>query len=510
MKPKVPNQRAIHTTLRLALPTEDPAGLVKKLAKAPPLVRRKPTRLQVDEVFHDTPDRLLHQQRITWRTRRDDRGENVLWQQILEVEKPGFDALRHCEVWVSPHSEVIPDRNALLQSFPCSRIDLDGMTLQTLAPCYATSTERTSWTIRRRDGTQIEVTLKIGRLTAGDQSVPVCELELELLAGLPVVLFDVAMQIAQAMVLFPSPMTQCDQGHALAQGSCDTPWPAQPPSLKKSTPLRTVAGALLTEMLGQFTANLVALHRSDDPEVVHQARVGWRRFKSGVRLFKPALPPDSAPSWKPLAPLLRSLGELRDRDVALTETLPRLQHLFTEGEADRHANWMLMLQAMKQSAHHHREAARLALQTPEIGQVLLSTLKWLNGLSTMTASPPLPNTPQRPLQDWARRRLDRLRRRLKTATHDLDHLESQHRARILAKRLRYGAEALQGFLPKKRWRRWGREGTRWQTALGASRDIARASTLAGEIGADTLLVEFLRGVAAGQQTQDTISNIKKH
>ena len=510
MKPNDPNHHSIRTALRLALPTEDPAGWVQKLARTPPLVRRRPTRLQVDEVFHDTPDRRLHQQRITWRTLRNDLGGQVLWQQILEVEKPGFGALSHCEAWASPLSTVAPERNALPPSFPSFRIDVDGMTLQALTPCCATSTERTRWTIRRRDGTHIEVTLKIGHLTAGDQRIPVCELELELLAGLPVVLFELAMQIARTLALFPSPMTQHDQGHALDQGSRDTPWTAQPPSLKKSTPLRRAAGVLLTEMLGHFTANLVLLQRSDDPEVVHQARVGWRRFKSGVRLFKTVLPSDSAPSWKPLASLLRSLGELRDCDVALTETLPGLQHLFTEGEADRQAHWASMLQAMEQAAHQHRGAVRLALQTPEVGQALLSTLEWLTDLSTVTAWPPLANIPQRPLQDWARRRLDHLRRRLKTATHDLDHLESQHSARILAKRLRYSAEALQGFLPKQRGRRWAQEGTRWQAALGASRDIARASTLAGEVGADPRLVEFLRGVAVGQQTRDTTSKNRKH
>ena len=31
--------------------------------------------------------------------------------------------------------------------------------------------------------------------------------------------------------------------------------------------------------------------------MVHQARVAWRRFKSGLRLFKPVLPPNLLPGW---------------------------------------------------------------------------------------------------------------------------------------------------------------------------------------------------------------------
>jgi CHAD domain-containing protein len=282
-----------------------------------------------------------------------------------------------------------------------------------------------------------------------------------------------------------------------------------PLSSKRYTALPGAAAILLTEMLGQCIANLALVHHSDDPEVVHQARVGWRRFKSGVRLFKPVLDIESAPSWEPLAPLLRALGDLRDCDVALTETLPRIQDLYTEGKADLCEDWAQMAQAMERIAQSLRGAVHLALQSPAVGQTLLAILQWLTNLSALCESVATENTPPPSPHDWALRRLDHLHRRLRTATHDLGPLESQHRARILAKRMRYGTEALQAWIPKKLGQRWGEEASGWQTTLGASRDMARASALAAEAGSDPRLVAFLRGAAAVHQLQGAQPKIKK-
>jgi CHAD domain-containing protein len=74
----------------------------------------------------------------------------------------------------------------------------------------------------------------------------------------------------------------------------------------------------------------------------------------------------------------------------------------------------------------------------------------------------------------------------------------QHRARILAKRLRYGIEALRPLLGERR-RRWYRQATDLQTGIGAQRDILQAAKLLAGNVADRAVSEFLRGVAAGRQ-----------
>lgn len=267
---------------------------------------------------------------------------------------------------------------------------------------------------------------------------------------------------------------------------------------------RQLAQRLLSHMLLSFATQLAALPHSEDPEAVHQARVAWRRFKSGVRLFKPVLPPDALPDWAPLEPLLRALGTLRDLDVALTETLPPLQHAYTEHQAHRQAHWDALQQTLAQARQAQRHTVRQALQNPAVRHTLLSAWHALRsrpdpatpGEPRHTQHPKKPPTPRH----WAQRRLARLNQRLMTATQTLGPLENQHRARILAKRLRYSAEALRGLLPKKIRQHWVQQASHWQTQLGTTRDATRASTLAAEWGAEAELVAFLRGVAVGPQT----------
>ena len=69
--------------------------------------------------------------------------------------------------------------------------------------------------------------------------------------------------------------------------------------------------------------------------------------------------------------------------------------------------------------------------------------------------------------------------------------------RILAKRLRYGVEALRELLPKPLADACSEQATQLQNTLGFSRDVAQASALAAEHGLDPAIQAFLRGVVAG-------------
>ena len=75
--------------------------------------------------------------------------------------------------------------------------------------------------------------------------------------------------------------------------------------------------------------------------------------------------------------------------------------------------------------------------------------------------------------------------------------QSQHRARILAKRLRYNIEALCPLLPA-RTQRWLQQASGVQAGIGASRDLLQAGVLAQRLAVDRGIVAFLRGYAAGR------------
>ena len=496
MKTDAHARRPEEIELKLALPASDPVGLEKKLASLPALARRKPVHLHLHNTYYDTPDHKLRQQRMALRLRRVGSDVKPQWLQTLKMGASNDSALSQRGEWemAVPGAEL--DLVAL-HATPWSDIDPDGRLFRVLAPRFVTSFDRTSWTVRKPGGSVVEVSLDVGQIVAEGRSVPLCELEFELLAGQPAALFALAQQIARSIAVLPENRSKAERGYALAQNALNVPLRAQPPSLNtKMLPLEA-AQCVLREMFCQFTANLNILRNSEDPEVVHQARVGWRRFRSACRLFRPVLA-DDMPSREPLQPLVTVVGELRDLDVARTETLPQLASAYMAGNASREAKWHAMTQALTQAAYLQRKAACYALETPAVGATLLGITQWLEDLPQRKEAEDSPSSPEVPLRRWARQRIARLHGKLKDALQDSDTPEGQHRARILAKRLRYGIESLKPLLSRRRSKRWLQEATDLQTSIGMARDVVQAGILIARLDVDRELSEFLRGFAAGQ------------
>jgi CHAD domain-containing protein len=192
--------------------------------------------------------------------------------------------------------------------------------------------------------------------------------------------------------------------------------------------------------------------------------------------------------------------------VASTDTLPPLAQAYTAGDADRESHWQSLLELITQAVHLQRTAVRYALQTPAAGAALLAITQWLESgpapaalpASTPKTKPKAKVKPLPTLRRWAQKRSSRLHEKLQTALQDQSEPDSQHRARILAKRMRYSLEALTPLLKKRRARRWQRQALALQTDLGSSRDLQQAAALAAKLEAAPGLSEFLRGFAAGQ------------
>jgi CHAD domain-containing protein len=145
-----------------------------------------------------------------------------------------------------------------------------------------------------------------------------------------------------------------------------------------------------------------------------------------------------------------------------------------------------------------------ALDTPAVGSTLLAITEWLETLNVAQskASADSHGGADVPLRRWASGRVARLHKQLKAALQDTGTPDSQHRARIVAKRLRYGIEALKPLLDKRRAKRWHQEATRLQTGIGGERDVLQAGVVLSRLEADRDVVEFMRGVAAGQAGKD--------
>ena len=489
--------------LKLALPSADPAGLLRQLLRSPVLARRKATTLHLHNVYYDTPAHALRGLRVALRVRRVGSAARPQWLQTLKIGGAGDSALSQRGEW-----EVAVAGPALsaqaLRDTPWADIDPDGALFAALAPCFETTFERTRWLVRKRDGSQVEVALDRGCITAGGHRLGVCELELELLAGTPAALFALASEIAQGVAVLPLSASKSERAYALAQHGGPVARRARPPGLTPQLTPAQAAQRVLREAFDQFLANLHALADSDDPEIVHQARVGWRRFRSLQRLFRPVLIGMDVPDCVALRPMLNALGVLRDLDVARIDTLVPLTEVFAAGDAGRYKEWQAMLGALADAARQQRRQVQFSLGQPVVGTCLLAVTQWLEASDQpeVTAEAPDPK-----LRGWARRRLKRLHQGLQAALdRGSGDAAAQHRVRILAKRLRYGIEALEVLWRKPGTRAWYQQAIALQSELGAMRDLVRASELIDTLGIDPTVAAFLRGVASARDATSVNSD----
>ncbi len=279
------------------------------------------------------------------------------------------------------------------------------------------------------------------------------------------------------------------------QDSLTSPLRARPPTLKPKMSLPTAAHCVLLESFCQFTTNLHLLHASDDSEVVHQARIGWRRFRTVLRLFKKVSVVQSAPPWAPLKPMLVLMGRLRDLDVARGETLPQFAHDYAGADPGKKGKWRAMEEALIRTATDQRRAVRRAMGDTAVQETLLSITQWLGNIAAWKKSSESKRYRDKSLRQWAKRRVVRAHEQLQTARRDCGTVERQHRTRILAKRMRYSIEAMRPLLPKRRAERWYQQAIDLQTDMGTTRDVMQAATIASTLGADPELVAFLRNAA---------------
>ena len=259
--------------------------------------------------------------RIALRVRQVDSSTGPVWVQTLKTGGASGSALTERGEWEANVQNGNLDVKAL-KATPWRDIDPDGTLHKALAPCFITRFERTTWQVRAKDQSLVEVAFDIGQIESEGKCAPICELELELKAGTTSSLLDLAQSLAASVAVVPASLSKAQRGYALAEGTLDMPQRARPPNLRADQTLAEAAQQVFRETFFQFTRNLDILLLSDNAEVVHQARVGWRRFKSALRLFKPAIAQERIPDVVSIKRLLNALGRMRDLDVALVETLP--------------------------------------------------------------------------------------------------------------------------------------------------------------------------------------------
>ena len=223
--------------------------------------------------------------------------------------------------------------------------------------------------------------------------------------------------------------------------------------------------------MGQFIQNLGVFQHTQNSEVVHQARVGWRRFKSGIHLFEKMAYWDEMPDLQGLDFALALLSDLRDLDVAIAYVASRVDSESKPASPDKLQRWSQLEQRLVKKRQQLQAQVLAALDQPIVGATILEIGRWLEqGIAPGKASKGKSQKPKK-VVPVLKRRISHWVAQLSARPRDAGDSATQHHTRILSKRLRYAVEALRPILPSKQVKMWRRMAVRLQTEIGFNRDL---------------------------------------
>jgi CHAD domain-containing protein len=231
-----------------------------------------------------------------------------------------------------------------------------------------------------------------------------------------------------------------------------------PPQKFVSPPLRAQARAgdafiaNAGAAISQIQANRAGAAAGRDPEHLHQLRVGIRRLRSTLLVFRSLLRRKEARRLdRRLRKGLRALGAARDWDV--------FEHGLGRSALRRHAH----AQALKA-----RKQASTAARSSAFRYLPGEALAWSRGRPWRESA-----RAGSPIEAFAREALERAYAKLLKATADIDWNEAsrRHRVRIRLKRLRYGCDCFAAAWQEEAMRPFAHRLRRLQGVLGDLNDL---------------------------------------
>ena len=445
---------ATEIELKLALSSAD----ARALPQHPLLAGIPYSNQRLLNTYYDTPELDLKARRIALRFRKKG------WQWLLTVKsaEPASGGLAVRNEWETQATPGLwdfkhvdaPDLRALLESRTAD-----------LVPIFTTDFRRRAWVVEF-GSSSIEVALDRGHVQSQGRRAPLCEVELELISGDIADIFALTRLLQETLHLRPSVASKAERGYALFGDEALRPFRARlMPLNAKATPVeafRQIALACL-EQLQRNEAGIIA---SGDPEFVHQARVALRRLRSALKLFAPALPQEFADAWgQAWQTLASALGEARNWDVLVSETLPPIEAAFPDY---RPLN-RLRAEGRRRARRAYAEVA---------GMFALADYPRL--ITEFTAGLfALEQSAGQPLTGFAVAQLNsRARRARKLAVlHGSLTPEERHRMRICFKKLRYTLEFFSHLLPRRRLKPYLATLAQLQDELGLINDHITAAEL---------------------------------
>jgi inorganic triphosphatase YgiF len=464
--------------LKLAFDPADASRLKRHLARTLGAQTRPSQKLV--SVYFDTPDFRLRDAGLSLRVRRIGRRT----VQTIKSTNSGAAGLFDRGEWEQPVARNQPDLTAVADT-PLAPL-LEDDDAQSLRPVFETRIRRALYHTQAEDSA-IAVALDQGEVDTGEERTPVNELEFELASGAPADLFRLARTLSAVVPLRLAVQSKSDRGYALIGGE---PHPVAWASKIQLDPAMSCEDAfrvIAHNGLRQLAANEPAV-REGRADALHQMRVGLRRVRAAMSLFRTIVADaESGRVKQGLKWLAGTLGPARDLDVFMADVLEPLRE-----EHPDHAGLGDICHDIEERRRRAYADAVTACCSERYQAVLLDTMEWIESGPWRTGGDALLRTRrEQPIPVLAADELTRRRRRIIKAGRGLRERTAQerHALRIRGKKLRYAVEFFAGVFPGKRNAR-RRDALLaalkdLQDTLGGLNDIATREQLAEKLAAES-------------------------
>jgi len=476
------------TELKFALA----AGDLKRLSRHPAFKTRA-ERARLTSSYFDTPELKLRDAGMSLRVRQ------VGDRNVQTVKTTQGRGLFERSEWESDIATAEPDLDRLSYTPAGERLNGDSKRLEAV---FVTSVDRgvRHWTHGRA---MVEIAVDRGEIKAGAAREPILELELELKTGPEADLYAFVEELADFAPLKLSFGSKRDRGYRLLSGEPEAAVTAPKIELLPDMRLGDAFAAVMRSCLMQIDANARMVRRGDDEAALHQARIGIRRLRAALSVFKPLIE-DQAYVWvkAEAAAVGKALNAARDLDVFLTAI-----HLDDSAFENEPAVARLVdrVRAARKEAYAE---VRNVMESDRFAQFVLKTALWVEcGPWTQAAAGTALR--EHPVAVFAAQVLESRTRRLKKRLKGLAgaDVEARHAARILAKKLRYAAEFFETATQAKAGarKRFIKRLRAVQDRLGALNDIAkrRETAMLPRSGRNAADLAFAAGLIVAQgKTQE--------
>lgn len=348
--------RTEHRKLELKLElTEDELTRIRTHPILSALTIGRPATRTLRSIYFDTPTYALREHSASLRIHRVAKQ----WVQTIELStglnndlgKPIEDEV--VSTLARPDLAAIKDESL--------RHTIENLvTGQRLRPVFETIIRRTTRNLKSPCGGEIKVAFYRGIILSNLRKKDIYEVELK--SGEPKTMYSVASEIFADETIRLARSSRAERGYRIANDETDCelrPTKSTKPAIRKKQSVQEAFEAIFVAAADQVLCNWRVVLESNDPEGIHQFRIGLRRLRSALSAFRPSTQTKKARTTARAArDLARLVSKLRDADVLIQDIVDPVAE-----QADDEPGLSTLRNRLISYAAHERARVRSTLKS---------------------------------------------------------------------------------------------------------------------------------------------------